>query len=451
MITNVILCKSTYFKANRIRNVSSNRVFGNEVYGVDSEGLGVNPLSNDFRLCNSDEWRSKNHGGRVVIHGYGVGDMVFLGHVINGAGIHVDPIKIEAAKNWKAPRTLSEVRSFLGLAGYYRRFIENFSKIAMPLTVLTQKYLPDGPEDFMMYYDASGLRLGCVLMQSGMVIAYASMQLKINEKNYTNHDLELGEHIFSQKELNMRQRRWIELFSHYDCEIHYHPGKANVVVDALSKKEQVKTKRVREMNMTLHSSIKDRILAAEKEASNESAGLQKGDVRTLIKDEAHKSKYYVYPGADNMYYDLKDSFWWPGMKKDLAVFVSVVRYGKKGKLAPRFVGPFEIIEKVGPVAYGLDLLEELDGVHDTFYVSNLKKCLAEPTQQVLLDEIRVDGKLNFIEELVEIMEREFKKLKWSRITIVKVRWNSKRGPIIMWERKDQMKLKYPHLFSAYNS
>ncbi|GJY26750.1 putative reverse transcriptase domain-containing protein [Tanacetum coccineum] len=116
----------------------------------------------------------------------------FLGHVINGDGIDVDPSKIKAVKNWEAPRTPVEVRSFLGLAGYYRRFIENFSKIAKPLTILTQKTLPDGPEDFVVYCDASGLRLGCVLMQRGKVIAYASRQLKIHEKNYTTHDLELG-------------------------------------------------------------------------------------------------------------------------------------------------------------------------------------------------------------------------------------------------------------------
>ncbi|GJX16802.1 putative reverse transcriptase domain-containing protein [Tanacetum coccineum] len=181
----------------------------------------------------------------------------FLGHVINGDKIHVDPSKIEAVKNWEAPRTPSEVRSFLGLAG-------------------------------------------CVLMKRGKVIAYAYKQLKIHEKNYTTYDLELGavvfalniwrrylygtksaiytdhmslQHIFNQKELNMRQRRWIELFSDYDCEIRYHPGKANVVADALSRKERIKPKSIRAMNMTLQSSIKDKILAALKEASDESAGL----------------------------------------------------------------------------------------------------------------------------------------------------------------------------------
>ncbi|GJS31414.1 putative reverse transcriptase domain-containing protein [Tanacetum coccineum] len=106
---------------------------------------------------------------------------------------------------------------------------------------------------------------------------------------------------------------------------------------------------------------------------------------------------------------------------------------------------------VGPVAYRLDLPEELNGVHDTFHVSNLKKCLADPTLKVPLDEIQVDAKLNFVEEPVEILEREFKKLKRSRIAIVKVRWNSKRGPEFTWEREDQMKLKYPHLFSDVSS
>ncbi|GJZ51668.1 hypothetical protein Tco_0606183 [Tanacetum coccineum] len=124
----------------------------------------------------------------------------------------------------------------------------------------------------------------------------------------------------------------------------------------------------------------------------------------------------------------------------------VVRFGKKGKLAPRYVGPFEILERIGPVAYRLRLSEELSGVHDTFHVSNLKKCLADASLHVPLDEIKVDKTLRFVEEPVEIMDREIKSLKRSKISLVKVRWNSKRGPEFTWEREDYMKSKYPQLF-----
>jgi hypothetical protein len=125
----------------------------------------------------------------------------------------------------------------------------------------------------------------------------------------------------------------------------------------------------------------------------------------------------------------------------------VVRFIKRGKLAPRYVGPFEIIERIGAVAYRLKLPQELSNVHDVFHVSNLKKCLADETTYVPLNEIRVDSNLTFKEEPVEILERVVKKLKKHKYTIVKVRWNSRRGPEFTWEREDQMKLKYPHLFA----
>nr|GEY79165.1 putative reverse transcriptase domain-containing protein [Tanacetum cinerariifolium] len=212
----------------------------------------------------------------------------------------------------------------LDLAGYYRRFIENFSKIAKPLTLLTQKNktyvwsnkqdeafcilkdklcnapvlaLLDGPNDFVVYCDASKQGFGCVLMQRGKVIAYESRQLKTHEKKiYTTYDLELGvvvfalkiwrhyvygtksviytdhkslQYIFDQKELNTRQRRWSELLSDYDCEIKYHPSKANVVADALSRKERLKPRRVRAMSITIHSGLKTKILEAQGEASKD--------------------------------------------------------------------------------------------------------------------------------------------------------------------------------------
>ncbi|GJV65257.1 putative reverse transcriptase domain-containing protein [Tanacetum coccineum] len=244
----------------------------------------------------------------------------FLGHVIDSEGIHVDPAKIESIKDWTSPKSPTEIRQFLGLAGYYRRFIEGFSKIAKPMTKLTQKKvkfewgdkqeaafqllkqklcsapilaLPEGSEDFIAYCDASKKGLGAVLMQREKVISYASRQLKIHEKNYTTHDLELGavvfalkiwrhylygtkctvftdhkslQHILDQKELNMRQRRWLELLSDYDCDIRYHPGKANVVADALSRKEREPPLRVRALVMTISLNLPKQILNAQTEA-----------------------------------------------------------------------------------------------------------------------------------------------------------------------------------------
>ncbi|GKF06267.1 putative reverse transcriptase domain-containing protein [Tanacetum coccineum] len=124
----------------------------------------------------------------------------------------------------------------------------------------------------------------------------------------------------------------------------------------------------------------------------------------------------------------------------------VVRFGKRGKLNPRYVGPFKVLEKVGEVAYKLELPEELSRVHNTFHVSNLKKCHADEPLAIPLDGLHLDDKLHFVEEPVEIVGREVKRLKRSRIPLVKVRWNSKRGPEFTWEREDQFKKKYPHLF-----
>ncbi|GJS42665.1 putative reverse transcriptase domain-containing protein [Tanacetum coccineum] len=500
----------------------------------------------------------------------------FLGHLIDNQGLHVDPAKIEAVKNWTSPTTPIKIRQFLGLADYYRRFIKDFLKIAKSLTELTQK----------------------------------------NKKS--------GSGVNAKRE-------------DYDCEIRYHLGKENVVADALSRKEWIKPLRVRSLVMTIHPKLPSQILKAQTKALKEEnikaknlRGMDKsfeirpdgtrciknrswlsifGNLRDLILHESHKSKYSIHPGSDKMYQDLKKLYWWPNMKAIIAEYVdkcltcsrvkaecqkpsdllvkpeipmwkweritvdfitklpktsnghdtiwvivdhltksahfiptretdsmetltrlyikeivsrhrvpisiisdrdshftsrfwqslqsaldfvkgwekhlplvefscnnsynasikaapfetlygrtcrspvcwakvgdvqltgpeiihettekivqirqrlqaardqqrSVIRFGKRGKLNPRYIGTFKILERISPVAYKLELPEELNNIHSTFHVSNLKKCLSDKSFVIPMKELRLDDKLNFVEEPVEIMDREVKQLKQSRL------------------------------------
>ncbi|GJS30689.1 putative reverse transcriptase domain-containing protein [Tanacetum coccineum] len=354
-------------------------------------------------------------------------------------GVHVDPVKIEAIKT-----------------------------------------LPEGTEDFVLYCDAYLKGYEAVLMQREKVIAYASRQLKVHEENYTTHDLELGA-------------------------IRYHPRKANVVADALSRKERIKPLRVRALMMTVHNDLPKQIREAQKEEMKkkyealetnldmstayhpQTDGQSERTIQTLedmlrayvidfgsswdrhlpLVEFSYNNSYHASIKAapydalygrkcrspvcwsEKGYADkrLKPLEFEVGNMVLLKVspWKGTVRFGKREKLSPRYIGPFNILARVGPIAYTLELHEELKGIHSTFHVSNLKKCLAEGDVVVSMDEIQLNDKLHMIEKPVEVVDREVKRLKQSRIPIVKVRWNSKRGPKFTWEREDQIKKKYRHL------
>jgi hypothetical protein len=733
--------------------------------------------------------------------------VVFLGHVISRDGITVDPSKIEAVVNWVRPTNVSEVRSFLGLAGYYRRFVEGFSCIATPLTRLTRKNakfewtnecersfqelkerlvsapvltIPSSSSGFVIYSDASHKGLGCVLMQHGKVVAYASRQLKSYEQNYPTHDLELAAVVFAlkiwrhylygerceiytdhkslkyistQKELNMRQRRWLELIKDYDCSINYHPGKANVVADALSRKsygfsaallttqkhiindlERLGVEVVIGGSQSYLASLSVQPTLIEKikisqgcdpqlmkimeevrggnrlefNISNDGA-LRFGNrlcvpkdstIKREILEEAHHSPYTVHPGSTKMYRDLREVYWWNNMKREIAHFVEqcltcqqvkvehqrpsgllqpllipewkwenismdfvcglprtsknhdaiwvvvdrltksahfipirmnysldklaelyvneivrlhgvpvsivsdrdprftsrfwgslqkalgtklnfstafhpqtdgqsertiqiledmlracvldfkgswidhltlvefaynnsyqasiemapyealygrrcrspicwdevgerkilgpeivlktcekielirerlrvaqsrqksyadtrrrdlefeigdmvfvrvapmkgVMRFGKKGKLSPRYVGPFEILERVGPVAYKLALPPALSGIHNVFHISMLRRYVSDPSHILSYEPLQVQEDLSYEEMPMKILDRKDQVLRNKTIRLVKVLWRNHSAGEASWEREDEMQSKYPHLF-----
>ncbi|GKB14775.1 putative reverse transcriptase domain-containing protein, partial [Tanacetum coccineum] len=306
----------------------------------------------------------------------------FLGHLIDNQGLHVDPAKIEAVKNWTSPTTPIEIRQLLGLSSQ-----------------------------------------GAVLIQREKVIAYASRQLKPNEENYTTHDLELGAvHILDQKELNMRQLCWLELLADYDCEIRYHPGKANVV-HSKKKTSRLKTYDdwtnylkyvLMEPNVSRIEDLKKLYWCLDKGNHVEYVG--KCLTCSRVKAECQKPSGLLVQQEIPMWK-------WERIMMDFVTKLPKTSNGhdtiwvssdsENKESLTRYIGPFKILERIGLVAYKLELPEDLSNVYSTFYISNLKKCLSDESFVIPMKEVRLDDKLNFVEEPVEIMDREVKKLKQS--------------------------------------
>ncbi|KAL0292520.1 UNVERIFIED_CONTAM: Retrovirus-related Pol polyprotein from transposon [Sesamum radiatum] len=470
--------------------------------------------------------------------------------VISGDGVMPDPAKVKAIMEWRVPKNATEVRSFLGLAGYYRRFVEGFSIIA---------------------------GFGCVLMQNGKVIAYASRQLRPHELNYPTHDLELAAIVHALK--IWRHYLYGEKFQIFTD--HKSLKEANVVADALSRKSSGTLASLGSHNLTLLLEMRSmntklevdqmtgllaalqlkpdfvdqikeaqtrdpfllRMLERMKQGKKSNFSIRDDGVvvnekricvpdveglRRGILQEAHNAPYSMHPGTTKMYQNLRPYYWWQTMKKDVAEFVAKCMTCQQVKaehqaqqitwssvsqteilyltfleslqkalgtsitfqyclsssdrraertiqtledmmractmefkgismegdleiweareVEPEIYWPYEIIERIGPLAYRLALPSELSQIHDVFHVSMLRRYRSDPSHVLREPEIEISEELTYVEEPTEILDRSVRKLRNKEIPMVKVKWSHHSPREATWEVEEHMRDKYPYLF-----
>ncbi|XP_070005260.1 uncharacterized protein [Nicotiana sylvestris] len=389
-------------------------------------------------------------------------------------------------KTWPRPTAPTKVRSFLGLLGYYIRFVVGFSSLSVTLAKLTQKgerfqwtdaceqslqalkdrltsapvlMLLEGTDSYVIYYDTSGVGLGCVLMQHGKanVVANALSHRSMGSLSYLQTEKRGIAH-----EIHQLASLGVQLLDSGDVGITIQDTTTSSLVTVVKERQYEDPMLVHYRDTTLRR--------------------RRHWLSRQVMEKSHYSHYSIHPGAIKMYHDIRVVYWWDGMKKDIAEFVAqcsncqqvkiehkksggllqameiptckwevspmkgVMRFGKKGKLSRRYIGPYRVIRKVGQVAYELDLPSDLEFVHPVFHVSMLYKCIEDPSRIMSVDDVKVTEQLSNEENPIAILDRQIRRLRTKDVASVKVLWRNNNVEEMTWEAKEDMKSRYPYLF-----